>query len=76
MIMSNRASRKRSIVKAITYRSVIIILDFLVVYLLTHKIETAAGFMIISNIYTTVAYFLHERIWSGIKWGLNPQAEN
>ena len=68
--MSKRASRKRSIVKAITYRSVIIILDFLVVYLLTHKIETAAGFMIISNIYTTVAYFLHERIWSGIKWGL------
>jgi uncharacterized membrane protein len=76
MIMSKRASRKRSIVKAITYRSVIIILDFLVVYLLTHKIETAAGFMIISNIYTTVAYFLHERIWSGIQWGLNPQAEN
>jgi uncharacterized membrane protein len=76
MIMSKRASRKRSIVKAIMYRSVIIILDFLVVYLLTHKIETAAGFMIISNIYTTVAYFLHERIWSGIQWGLNPQAEN
>ena len=74
--MSNRASRKRSIVKAVTYRSVIIILDFLVVYLLTHKIETAAGFMIISNIYTTVAYFLHERIWSGIQWGLNPQTEN
>ena len=74
--MSNRASRKRSIVKAVTYRSVIIILDFLVVYLLTHKIETAAGFMIISNIYTTVAYFLHERIWSGIRWGLNPQTEN
>jgi len=71
--MSNHASRKRSIVKAITYRAVIIVLDFLVVYLLTHKIAIAAGFMIISNIYTTIAYFVHERIWSRIKWGLNPQ---
>jgi uncharacterized membrane protein len=73
MTMNNRASRKRSIVKAITYRGIIIVLDFLVVYLLTHKVATAVGFMIISNIYTTVAYFVHERIWSGIKWGLNPQ---
>jgi len=74
--MQNRASRKRSIVKAITYRAMIICLDFLVIYLLTGKVATAAGFMIISNIYTTVAYFLHERIWAGFKWGLEPQAEN
>ena len=74
--MKNHASRKRSVVKAITYRVVIICLDFVVIYLLTGKVATAAGFMIISNIYTTVAYFLHERVWSGIKWGLEPQAEN
>ena len=74
--MQNRASRKRSIVKDITYRAMIICLDFLVIYLLTGKVATAAGFMIISNIYTTVAYFLHERIWAGTKWGLEPQAEN
>jgi uncharacterized membrane protein len=74
--MQNRASRKRSIVKAITYRGVIICLDFLVIYLLTGKLAMAASFMIISNIYTTVAYFLHERLWAGIKWGLQPQTEN
>ena len=43
--MQNRASRKRSIVKAITYRSIIICLDFLVIYLLTGKVMTAAAFM-------------------------------
>jgi uncharacterized membrane protein len=74
--MTHRASKKRSIVKALIYRGIIICLDFLVIYLLTGKVATAAGFMIISNIYTTVAYFLHERVWSGIKWGLEPQAEN
>ncbi len=68
--MQNRASRKRSVVKAITYRGVIVCLDFLVIYLLTGKVMTAAAFMIVSNIYTTVAYFWHERIWAGIAWGI------
>lgn len=68
--MNARPSRARSVIKAITYRSVIVCLDFLVIYLLTGKVRTAAGFMIISNIYTTVAYFVHERAWAGIRWGL------
>lgn len=62
-------SRKRSIVKAVSYRAIIVCLDFLAVFLLTGKVEAAAGFMIVSNIYTTVCYFLHERAWNRIKWG-------
>ncbi len=68
--MQKRATNKRSIVKAITYRGIIICLDFSVIYLLTGKIMTAATFMIVSNIYTTAAYFLHERAWARVKWGL------
>jgi uncharacterized membrane protein len=67
-------SRKRSIVKALTYRVIILCLDFIVVYVLTRKAEIAAGFMIVSNVYTTVGYFLHERVWAGIKWGLTTTA--
>ena len=74
--MINRASRKRSVVKAITYRGIIVVLDFMVICLLTGTMATAAGFMIISNIYTIVTYFLHGRVWSGIKWGLEPQGGN
>jgi len=74
--MRSRASKKRSIVKAITYRGIIVCLDFLVIYLLTGKVMTAAAFMIVSNIYTTVAYFLHERAWAGVTWGLAPPEEN
>jgi len=69
--MTDRASRKRSIVKAVTYRGLIVCLDFLVIYLLTRQVRMAAGFMILSNIYTTVGYFLHERAWARIRWGLN-----
>ncbi len=68
--MQAHASRRRSLVKAISYRGLIVCLDFLVIYVLTGKLRTAVGFMIISNIYTTVAYFVHERTWARITWGL------
>lgn len=63
-------SDRRSIVKAITYRVVIVILDFVTVYLLTGAVRIAIGFMVVSNLYTTVAYFIHERIWARISWGI------
>jgi adenylylsulfate kinase len=60
---------KRSLTKTITYRIVILILDFTAIYLLTGKVETAFGFMLVSNIYTSIAYYAHERIWDRTSWG-------
>jgi len=62
-------TRKRSILKAITYRVFIVCLDFLAIYLFTHKVDVALGFMVVSNLYTTLGYFAHERLWTRIKWG-------
>jgi adenylylsulfate kinase len=62
-------SLSRSVVKTITYRIFILILDFTVIYLFTRRIGVAVSFTILSNIYTTIAYFFHERIWDNIKWG-------
>lgn len=62
-------SQWRSIVKAVSYRVVIVILDFSFVYLLTRRFDLAIGFVIVSNIYTTVAYYIHERVWNRIEWG-------
>jgi uncharacterized membrane protein len=62
-------SMKRSIVKSLSYRLIIITLDFTTVYIFTGQVKVALGFMLISNIYTTVAYFFHERIWEKVKWG-------
>ncbi len=72
--MDNAASSKRSLVKAITYRILIVCLDFVAVYLLTGQPRTAVGFMIVSNIYTTAGYFLHERAWARVKWGRQAEA--
>jgi uncharacterized membrane protein len=60
---------QRSLAKAITYRIIILILDFSVIYLITGRFDIAVGFTAISNVYSTVAYYLHERVWDRIKWG-------
>jgi uncharacterized membrane protein len=70
--LERTATRTRSIVKAITYRVVIVCLDFAAIYIFTHKVDVAVGFMIVSNIYTTFGYFVHERVWARIGWGIAP----
>ena len=64
-----KVQRRRSLTKAITYRAIIIVLDVTVIYLLTGRLDIALGFMIISNIYTSIAYYIHERLWNRIGWG-------
>ncbi len=68
--MTRTVSGRRSVTKAITYRIVIMSLDFITIYLFTGAVRIAFGFMIASNIYTTVCYILHERIWARISWGV------
>ena len=60
---------KRSLAKAVTYRILIIILDMVAVYAFTRSFTIAFWFMVISNVYTAIAYYFHERLWNRIKWG-------
>ncbi|MGF7080246.1 DUF2061 domain-containing protein [Mucilaginibacter sp. UYCu711] len=68
-IYRSEKTLKRSIAKTFSYRVIVVVLDFIAVYLFTGKLKTALGFTIVSNIYTTIIYFFHERIWDKIKWG-------
>lgn len=60
---------KRTILKTVSYRIVILTMDFAAIYIFTGQTKIAVGFMIVSNIYTTLGYFIHERVWDKIKWG-------
>ena len=64
-----KESLKRSVIKTVSYRLLILIMDFVAIYLFTGEVKIAFGFMVVSNIYTTVGYFFHERIWDRIRWG-------
>lgn len=65
--------RRRSLAKAVTYRLVILVLDVTAIYMFTGRFDIALGFMMVSNIYTSVAYYVHERIWNKIGWGKTKQ---
>jgi uncharacterized membrane protein len=71
--MARIVSRQRSVVKAITYRVIIMCLDFATIYVFTRKAAVAVGFMIASNIYTTVVYLIHERAWARLPWGVTDE---
>lgn len=62
-------NHKRSIVKSITFRIVVIISDFLIVTAITRRYDVALGVIIITNVASTTFYYIHERAWNKITWG-------
>jgi uncharacterized membrane protein len=56
-------------VKAITFRSLILCSDAVVIFLITRRWDTTAGLVMATNIASTTLYFIHERIWNRIGWG-------
>jgi uncharacterized membrane protein len=67
--MKSYVQARRSLVKAMTFRSLILCSDGVVIFLITHKWETTIGLVIATNLASTTLYFIHERIWSRIQWG-------
>jgi len=59
----------RSVVKTFTYRIIIIISIFTITYFTTKRLNDAASITGITTITGTTIYYLHERVWSQIKWG-------
>lgn len=61
---------RRSVLKAITYRLFIVTLDFVTLDVLTELLDVTVWLMLASNLFTTVAYCCHERIWAQVAWGM------
>jgi adenylylsulfate kinase len=59
----------RSIVKSVIYRCLIVAADLIVVFALTRKIGVTIALTILTNIASTVLYYLHERVWNKVHWG-------
>lgn len=64
---------KRSLLKALTYRFVILISDGLIIFTITHRYDTTLQVIVFSNIASTILYFVHERFWNNIHWGKSHQ---
>ena len=62
-------TKRRSIVKAFTWRTLGTLDTIVISYLLTGEIKTAVSIGGIAVFTKLFLYFFHERIWNFIKWG-------
>lgn len=63
-------SKTRSLAKSLTWRVVAIIVTFASIYFLTGEIITATAGTVLTNSINFVLYYLHERVWLKVTWGL------
>ncbi|MEX0861424.1 DUF2061 domain-containing protein [Nitrosopumilus sp.] len=61
--------------KTIIYRGTTTILLFALSYILTNSLYDTSLITILFNIFATVIYYFHERMWGKITWGVNQNKE-
>ena len=69
-------TKTRTIVRMITYRITAWLFTIFWTYLFTGDIGSATGFATVLHILLSVDYYIHERIWIKIKWGINERELN
>ena len=67
--MAFHESRYRSVVKALTFRALVVASDVVIVYGITRSYQMALGVIIFSNLSATGIYVVHERSWNRVHWG-------
>jgi len=61
--------RKRSLVKAISWRVIATLTTMSLVFLFTGELILAMGVGVLDVISKLILYYGHERLWNLIKWG-------
>jgi uncharacterized membrane protein len=64
-----KETRKRSLLKSISWRLICILVSILVSFFLTDKWDLAVAIGTTYNVITMILYYFHERIWNMVKWG-------
>lgn len=58
-------------VRMLTYRITAWLFTILWTWVFTEEIGKSAGFATILHLLLSIDYYIHERLWLNIKWGLN-----
>lgn len=73
ILFRGREAHSRSIVKAISWRTLGSIDTFLLGWLFTGS-PAKAGAIAGTEVITKIGlYYFHERIWSSVQWGMKPE---
>lgn len=65
-------THKRTIIKMITYRVTAWVFTIFWTYIYTGDALSSTGFATILHVLLTIDYYIHERIWMMVKWGMRP----
>ena len=66
-----KIDKKRHLAKALSWRSLATLDTFLITWIITGKIDWAAGIASIEILTKTILYYCHERVWyKHIKFGI------
>jgi uncharacterized membrane protein len=67
--MLYREKVRRSVVKSVTFRALVMIADGFIIFALTNSYKIAISVILLSNLSSTIIYFFHERAWDKVSWG-------
>jgi adenylylsulfate kinase len=62
----------RSITKGITWRIIASLTTMILVYTFTKDIKIVFGIGFLDIVIKFTAYYLHERVWNSVSWGIEP----
>lgn len=72
-----RQGRVRAIVKTVCYRIFMVVITILIAFLVTNSTGQALSIGLAANLFKTVTYYVYERAWNRITWGItDPQPGN
>jgi uncharacterized membrane protein len=63
-------THKRTVVRMLTYRITAWLFTILWTWLIVGDLAKSTGFATVLHILLSIDYYVHERIWLKIKWGL------
>lgn len=66
-----KSNAKRSLAKTISWRVLATTDTFIISWLITGEIFFASAIATLEILTKTVLYYLHERGWNKIRWGIN-----
>ena len=72
--MKVKERKRRSVIKAVTYRVSATVATFSLAYAFTGSLEIASQIGLLDFIVKFIIYYLNERIWNKSNWGYHPRA--
>ena len=63
-------TRRRTVARMISYRVTAWLFTIFWTYLYTGSLASSTGFATLLHILLSIDYYIHERVWLKIRWGL------